>query len=141
MRKIKFRGFTIDCLDNEWIYGDLIHYDIDETYIIPQNDRYLDMCWDISDDDDNRVDETTVGQFTGLEDKNGREIYEGDILKLIDEDGSEIIACVIFINYIGGFVLKEYMRDIKYFRIEDFGECNREIIGNIFENKELLKTE
>ena len=140
MRKIKFRGFTIDCLDNEWVYGDLIHYDTDETYIIPQNDRYLEITWDISDDD-NRVDETTVGQFTGLEDKNGREIYEGDILKLIDEDGSEIIVCVIFINYIGGFVLKEHMRDIKYFRIEDFGERNREIIGNIFENKELLKTE
>ena len=139
MRKIKFRGFTIDCIDNEWICGDLIHYDEDEFYIIPQNDRYLEITCDISDDD-NRVDETTVGQFTGLEDKNGKEIYEGDILKLIDEDGSEIIVCVIFINYIGGFVLKEHMRDIKYFRIEDFGERDREIIGNIFENKELLET-
>lgn len=136
MRKIKFRGFTTNYTDNEWVYGDLIHHDIDETYIMPQNDKY----WDIPNDGE-RVDKITVCQFTGLEDKNGREIYEGDILKLIDEDGSEIIVCVIFINYIGGFVLKEHMRDIKYFRIEDFGESNREIIGNIFENKELLKTE
>ena len=132
MRKIKFRGFTIDCIDNEWVYGDLIHYDTDETYIIPQNDRY----WDISDDD-NRVDETTVGQFTGLKDKNGKEIYEGDILKLIDEDESEITAYVTFVDYVAKFVLKEQIGQIGYLKMEIWGEENMEVIGNIFENKEL----
>lgn len=136
MRKIKFRGFTIDCIDNEWVYGDLIHYDTDETYIIPQNDRY----WDISDDD-NRVDETTVGQFTGLKDKNGKEIYEGDILKLIDEDESEITAYVTFVDYVAKFVLKEQIGQIGYLKMEIWGEENMEVIGNIFENKELLETE
>lgn len=140
MRKIKFRGFTTDYIDNEWIYGDLIHHDTDETYIIPQNDRYLEITCDITDDD-NRVDETTVGQFTGLEDKNGKEIYEGDILKLIDTDGSEIIACVIFLKDVGRFVLKEEVGDIGYLDIDFLVDGDMEVIGNFFENRELLETE
>ncbi len=46
MREIKFRGFTTNYTDNEWVEGDLIHYDKDEIYIMPQNDRY----WDIPND-------------------------------------------------------------------------------------------
>ena len=136
MRKIKFRGFTIDCIDNEWVYGDLIHYDTGEIYIMPQNDKY----WDIPNDGE-RVDEITVCQFTGLKDKNGKEIYEGDILKLIDEDESEITAYVTFVDYVAKFVLKEQIGQIGYLKMEIWGEENMEVIGNIFENKELLETE
>ena len=135
MREIKFRGFTTDCIDNEWVYGDLIHYDTDETYIIPQNDRY----WDISDYE-NRVDETTVGQFTGLKDKNGKEIYEGDILKYKRNDISEENFKLYWNEKMSAFYLQNILWPdddiaVKYYRIE-----NIEIIGNIFENKELLKT-
>ena len=135
MREIKFRGFTTDCIDNEWVYGDLIHYDTDETYIIPQNNRY----WDISDYE-NRVDETTVGQFTGLKDKNGKEIYEGDILKYKRNDISEENFKLYWNEKMSAFYLQNILWPdddiaVKYYRIENF-----EIIGNIFENKELLKT-
>ena len=136
MREIKFRGFTTDCIymDNEWIYGDLIHYDEDEFYIIPQNNSYHDIA-----DDDNRIDKQSIGQFTGFKDKNGKEIYEGDILKLIDEDG--IITYVEWDKEYTGFSLIEPTGHIVSAGMGNWTEEDTEVIGNIFENKELLKTE
>ena len=129
MRKIKFRGFTTNYTDNEWVYGDLIHYDTGEIYIMPQNDKY----WDIPNDGE-RVDETTVGQFTGFEDKNGREIYEGDILKF--EKGN--IMYVEWDDEYKGFILVDPTGDEGSASIGNWYVERTEVIGNIFENIELL---
>ena len=129
MRKIKFRGFTTNYTDNEWVYGDLIHYDTDEIYIMPQNDKY----WDIPNDGE-RVDEITVCQFTGFEDKNGREIYEGDILKF--EKGN--IMYVEWDDEYKGFILVDPTGDEGSASIGNWYVERTEVIGNIFENIELL---
>ena len=127
MREIKFRGFTTNYTDNEWVYGDLIHYDTGEIYIMPQNDRY----WDIPNDGE-RVVKDSIGQCTGLKDKNGREIYEGDILKHEHEDA-------MYVKWVKEYVEFKLMGpNDETTTLTDWYAEDTEVIGNIFENKELL---
>lgn len=75
MRTIKFKGKRID--NGEWIYGSYVpHYNFFGTI----KDEMVDENGNLFE-----VAPSTVGQYTGLKDKNGKEIYEGDILQ--DEMG------------------------------------------------------
>ena len=124
MREIKFRGLS---LTGDWIYGNL--------------DNQGNMV-EIFNRDDGMFSKSivmpkTVGQYTGLKDKNGKEIYEWDILEFL----KGIKMYVIWDNEYKGFILVDPIRIQKKGSIGNWFVENAEIIGNIFENKELLKTE
>lgn len=123
MRTIKFRGKSV--LNDEWVYGDLVHRINRPKTISPVQINGIG------------VKEDTIGQFTGLFDKNGKEIYEGDIL-LMDEDETGKIYNQVGIKsgcfgYIG-----EYSGKLIPFC--DY-RVTEEIAGNIYDNPELIKEE
>jgi len=111
MRQIKFRGQRIDT--KEWVYGDVIHYDSGEIKILEQNYR----IWDILEGAYEVIPES-VGQFTGLQDKNGVDIYEGDIV-------------LFSYNYMGKHIVS--FKEGKY-NISGYVMSKSNIKGNIHEN-------
>lgn len=110
MREIKFRAW--DKKNKEWFY-----FGLNEVYGMGQDspNGYAEINFD------------EIMQYTGLKDKNNKEIYEGDILKFNTKGGNEMI-----------YEVKWRGKGFKPTRMSEDNQEEIEIIGNIYENTELL---
>lgn len=146
-KEIKFRGRSVQ--SGKWLYGYLGEVNIEVLQsIYKEKVIFENLAWFNTDNfgyvvNDYSVDESTIGQFTGLHDKNGKEIYEGDILRSLqsnklmvvvyDEIGASFVVAVINKNsarklgvqfHISKSWLKKYPK---------------EVIGNIHDNPNLME--
>lgn len=134
-REIKFRGKRLDT--GEWIYGDLIRNVEDAFAIVPPFGISTDRLGEYE------VHEETIGQFTGLQDKNGKEVYEDDFVRIpATMLNAEIIGVVKYEK--GSFFVRSIFSgcssDLGWvFRERMVGEPTAQIIGNIYDDSELLK--
>ena len=142
MREILFKAKQID--NDEWIEGSLIELDIDSgyCYIVPPYKKasILPINFLITDRMKLVVPETLC-QFTGLCDKNGNKIWENDILMAhLDESYPEDAAYEAIQWGMAGWVTREAGSiDRQY--LDKFDLEHYEVVGNIFDNPDLLREE
>ncbi len=131
MKEIKFRAW--DKIFNKWIHPSQVQ--LSGTGIVTIQDENLDYLID------NDHKQAEIVFYTGLKDKNGTEIYEGDKVKLgvlpTEEEPEEEIHTAEVMFSKGQFWITHYGFPLKSYACND--KCFIEVIGNIYENPELLK--
>ena len=136
MREILFRGKQID--NGVWVEGYLYITHNGEHEISIYNDEVNIERWT------HEVDPSTVGQYTGLTDKNGKGIFEGDVVSQswydYEEPRDTSFGEVVYCEYDCSFSVMDDEKD----KIVPLGSCAAyvwevEVIGNVHDNPELLE--
>lgn len=134
MRKIKFRAW--DKEENIMVIVDSIHFNVNgvNTFVSVTGDKALiieGVSIGVPKELEVKVD---LMQYTGLKDKKSKEIYEGDIITWLDPFSKYPKAEVLYDETTGGY--RTYKGDLSHISIRP----GLEVIGNIYENPELLDT-
>ena len=133
MREILFRGKRT--INGDWVYGDFVHGNERKSL----RDSIFVYDSETQSFNDYEINPSTLGQYTGLTDKNGKRIFEGDIVKAQDE--------ILGSPFCDGMTGKVVYDEAAYFiELKDpmnsqwlYDECAvYEVIGNIHDNPELL---
>lgn len=149
MREILFRGKR---QDGVWFEGSLLRYKVETPSRTENHYKIQEFNYGYSDDElinqeymsgfDEEVIPETVGRYTGLTDKNGKKIFEGDILLYKYKHDKRDVCCNGWVSYnqkMCAHVIR-YINGEFCFADEDFFEDVEqiEVIGNIYDNPELL---
>ena len=135
------------------MYGGLLQFDDEEAYILPYDisgEIYINKPYRFRANDFDcsvmlaKVDPRSIGQFTGLTDKNGKKIFEGDIINYEYETFNKqkiLVKYVIQYNAYEARFRAELTNDGIMYDLLAFRETQKraEVIGNIYDNEELLK--
>lgn len=128
MREILFRGKRID--SGEWVYG---NYGFNDTFTEEKHYIFQNKAWEYS------VVPDTVGQFTGLTDKNGKRIFEGDIVS-VKIGGLKRKGVVFYEDIATRFGLAiGTEKNFSFLGRQMAKTYEAEVIGNIHDNPELLE--
>ena len=121
-REIEFRAKRKD--NNEWVYGYLEKQAVEgsELYITSPCNELLNYS--------NEVIPETISQYTGLKDNTGKKIFEGDILREYSNDIEDWVVSYEYGKFVGTY--DNVFEDL--YELSDL-----EVIGNIYDNPELLK--
>jgi len=147
MREILFRAKRKD--NGEWIYG----YPLIDTAdcslkaegkcVCPHDGSYAEMFYwsdNYHEYDVEEVISETIGEFTGLTDKNYVKIFEGDILHFINTDTKNEWLCTVEFDE-GAFIGRNLKNRSDYFHLDGWDPVavQWEVVGNIYDNPEMLK--
>ena len=127
MREPLYRGKRVD--NNEWVYGWYAPLVCNDKTIIPNIRDKNGSDW--------KVIPETVGQYTGLTDKNGKMIFEGDIVRYGDTIHEVVFEQRNGTAYFG--LVYSMIETLPFGYYQDLNQI--EVIGNIHDNSELLKGE
>lgn len=123
MRQILFRGKRVD--NGEWVYDNSVLFFSEKTKIYGALNEWREI----------EVIPETVGQFTGLTDKNGKKVFEGDVVEYAGSCGE-----IVFAESRGSFLSREKDMYCEWLStLPRYGTGIMEIIGNIYDNKEILE--
>lgn len=134
MREILFRGKRRD--DGQWVYGCLVKLPC--PIQVGDSSPWHIIVPPVDPDDSGgryNVDPKTVGQYTGLTDKTGKKIFEGDILRYINEDGESHYITVVF-EECAFLIEDDGITDSDL--LTSYGCLGLEVFGNIHDNPGLL---
>ena len=147
MREIKFRAKGL--IDNQWHYGSYVYTNDDKNNPFSSGPfkenhhiiQYIPVDWNLGGWEPIEIDPNTLGQFTSLKDKNGKEIYEGDIIAFNWKncDGVDITD-LLEVRFVRGVFAFLWDGDLDH-------EANvvspthewADVIGNIHDNPDLIK--
>lgn len=134
MREIKFRVWD---KNKSLMVNNVNILLLDEYKAYPHARSYMHNCTDWEEFD--LINDPIFMQYTGLKDNNGKEIYEGDIIKSFFADGKWALQTIVF--HEGGF--KYLFKDSPYSEPSSMSQSwlndfKKEVLGNVYENAELI---